>query len=194
MRHLLERFPGADSALIVPGGAALFGLQPDCRLLCDVRKSEKLLTKARAFLREHQDHTTVVKIRTSTPLTQTDLIELEHLLAKSGVGSTEEIERAKAESHGLGLFIRSLVGLDREAAKKALGGFLSGKAMSANQIEFVNLIINQLTEHGIMDATLLYESPFTDVAPQGPEALFTPQQVDELVAILREVHSTAMAA
>ena len=27
------------------------------------------------------------------------------------------IDRAKAESHGLGLFIRALVGLDREAAK-----------------------------------------------------------------------------
>jgi hypothetical protein len=48
MRHLLERFPGDDSALIVPGGAALFGLQPDCRLLCDVRKSEKLLYRDKA--------------------------------------------------------------------------------------------------------------------------------------------------
>ena len=31
----------------------------------------------------------------------------------------------------------SLVGLDRQAAKEALAGFMSGKTMSANQIEFV---------------------------------------------------------
>jgi hypothetical protein len=39
------------------------------------------------------------------------------------------------------LFVRSLVGLDRQAAKDALAGFLSGKALSANQIEFVGLIV-----------------------------------------------------
>jgi type I site-specific restriction endonuclease len=59
------------------------------------------------------------------------------------------------ESHGLGLFVRSLVGLDRSAAKDALAGFLAGKALAANQIEFVNLIVNHLTEHGVMEATLL---------------------------------------
>ena len=53
----------------------------------------------------------------------------------------EDIERAEAESQGLGLFVRSLVGLDREAAKEALAGFLAGKTLSANQIEFVNLIV-----------------------------------------------------
>ena len=49
-------------------------------------------------------------------------------------------------------------GLDREAAKKALGGFLAGKTWRANQIEFLNLIIDYLTEHGAMDARLLYDS------------------------------------
>jgi hypothetical protein len=39
----------------------------------------------------------------------------------------------------LGLFVRSLVVLDREAAKRALGKFISGGNLSANQIELVNL-------------------------------------------------------
>ncbi len=67
----------------------------------------------------------------------------------------------KAESPGLGLFVCSLVGLDREIAKQELARFLSGKTLNSNQIEFANMIVDYLTEHGVMDAILLYESPFT---------------------------------
>ncbi len=84
--------------------------------------------------------------------------------------------------------------LDREAAKEALAGFLSGKTLSANQIEFVNLIVDHLTEHGVMDAAQLYESPFTDLAPRGPDGLFTSTQVDELVAVLHQIKAAAIAA
>jgi type I restriction enzyme R subunit len=128
------------------------------------------------------------------PLTAGDLAELERILSESGVGGAEEINHAKEESHGLGLFVRSLVGLDREAAKEALAGFLTGKTLGANQIEFVNLIVNHLTEHGVMDASLLYESPFTDLTPQGPDGLFTSAQVEELMAVLQRVTATALAA
>ena len=92
------------------------------------------------------------------------------------------------------MFVRSLVGLDREAAKEAFADFLKGKTLSANQIEFVNLIIDHLTEHGVMAPELLYESPFTDLTPQGPDGIFSSTQVDELLAVLTTVRATAVAA
>lgn len=99
-----------------------------------------------------------------------------------------------SDSHGLGLFVRSLVGLDREAAKQAFAGFLTSKKFGANQIEFVNLIVDHLTEHGVMGAALLYESPFTDLTPRGPEELFSAAQLDELLAVLDRVRDAALAA
>jgi len=45
-----------------------------------------------------------------------------------------------------------------------------------------------------MSAALLYESPFTDLTPRGPEGLFTSSQVEALVAVLDQVRGTAIAA
>lgn len=155
---------------------------------------EKFRAKTRAFLLEHQDNNVIYKLRMNISLTSSDLDELERILSESGVGRKEDIARAKDISHGLGLFARSLVGLDREAAKRSLATFISGKTLIANQIEFINLIINHLTEHGTIDTALLYESPFTDITPYGPDGLFTSAQVDELIGVLEQITATALVS
>ena len=45
-----------------------------------------------------------------------------------------------------------------------------------------------------MEASRLYESPFTDLTPQGPDALFSGADVDELIALLDSVRAKAVAA
>jgi type I restriction enzyme, R subunit len=154
---------------------------------------ERFRIKARVFLREHEGHVTIHKLRWNKALTGSDLAELERMLVDAGIGSAADIVRAKREASGLGLFIRSLVGMDREAAKQAFGVFLAGRTPSANQVEFVNLIVDHLTEHGVMEPARLYESPFTDINPRGPEGVFTEPQVDELVSVLKEIRQTAAA-
>lgn len=153
---------------------------------------EKFREKARAFLREHLDHLAIQKLRLNEPLTALDLKELERVLSESGVARPAHLQRAAEENESLGLFVRSLIGLDREAAKRAFNAFSAGKTMTANQLEFINLIIDHLTAHGAMPPALFYESPFTDLNPQGPEAVFSSTQVDELVGLLEEVRARAV--
>lgn len=154
----------------------------------------KFRAKAQTFLRQHLDHAAVRKLRTNQPLTPNDLQDLERLLIEGGVGNAEDIQRAAADAQGLGLLVRFLVGMDRSAAKEALGNFAGGKTLTANQIEFVSMVIDHLAEHGFVEPVTLYESPFTDITPHGPDALFAPAELDELLRSLELVRASAMAA
>lgn len=124
----------------------------------------KFVAKVRAFLRQRLDHMVISKLRTNRPLTAGDLAELERLLAESGAAAPEDVRRAADEARGLGLFVRSLVSMDRAAAKEALAGYTNGKTPSANQLEFVNLIVDHSPAHGAIEPARLYESPFTHCA------------------------------
>lgn len=153
---------------------------------------ERFRVKARHFLRGHQDHVAVHKLRTNRQLTPTDLEELERILRDSGLGTLEDVEQAKAAA-GLGLFVRQLVGMDRAAAQDAFAAFIAGRPLTANQIEFVDMVVEHLTEHGAMDAGKLYESPYTDLNPLGVDGLFAQERVDELLSVLEEIRRRAAA-
>jgi len=153
----------------------------------------RFLAKTRQFLKTNENHITIHKLRRNIALTSSDLDQLERMMVDAAVGTAEEIAHAKEENHGLGIFIRSLVGLDREAAKEAFGEFVAGGTATANQLEFINLIVDHLTEHGVMKPERLYESPFTDINPHGPEGVFASAQVDRLVAVLAEIRERAAA-
>lgn len=147
--------------------------------------------KARHFLRANEDHIAVQKLRRNEPLTPTDLAELERIFVEAQVAAPEDLERVQADG-GLGLFVRSLVGLDREAAKAVFGAFTAQRRLSANQIEFLNMIIDHLTERGSMDPRLLYESPFTDLDPMGLAGMFG-DDAGAVVDILAEVRRRTAA-
>lgn len=62
------------------------------------------------------------------------------------------------------------------------------------RIELVNLVVDHLTEHGVVTPGLLYESPSTDLAPRGPESSFDSEQLDGLLRALDALRATASAA
>lgn len=89
--------------------------------------------------------------------------------------------------------MRGLVGLDREAAKAAFSAFTAARTLTAAQIEFLDTIINHLTERGEMDPRLLYASPFTDFDPMGVAGIFPGAEAEEVISILEDVKRRAAA-
>ncbi len=154
---------------------------------------ERFKNKTRAFLREHQDRIAVQKLRRNLPITQGDLEELEKILLDQAINNSELVEQARQESGGLGLFVRSLVGLERAAVMEAMSEFLNDSTATASQINFVNYIVECLTHNGAITDNLFYESPFIDIAPTGPESIFPAVKVQQLENAIQEIRQRAVA-
>ena len=132
--------------------------------------------KIRGYLESHQDHLVVHRLRTNQPLTTTDLEGLEAALVAVGEEEGETLLSgllARSEAPSLAYFVRTLVGFDRVAAQAAFSEFLNDRSLSTPQIRFVELVIEQLTARGVMDASALYEAPFSQIHGGGPDELFS---------------------
>jgi type I restriction enzyme R subunit len=131
--------------------------------------------KVNDYLRNHLTHIVVHRLRTNQPLTADDLKSLETTLVQIGDEDGETLLSdllARSESPSLAHFVRSLVGMDRSAAQAAFSQFLNDRSLTAQQIRFVEMVIDQLTARGIMDASALYEPPFSNLHAGGPDELF----------------------
>ena len=147
--------------------------------------------KAKHFLKENLADDVVAKVRSGETLTLVDMEALQRVLVGAGIGDTDTFAEASKRAGSFGLFVRSLVGLDRAAAMRAFDKFLDDKRYSANQIRFVEMVIAYLADNGTIDPGRIYDSPFISVAPQGPELLYSPSDADEFFEIVKHFYDTA---
>lgn len=152
---------------------------------------ERFRAKATAYLSQHQDHVALQRLRRNKQLTADDLASLEEMLVAAG-GERVDIIWAAERTGGLGLFIRSLVGLDRQAATEAFGHFLDGTKFTVDQVRFVQLIVEELISNGVMEPRRLFESPYTDHAPTGPDVFFPDADLRVIVETLNDIKEHAM--
>lgn len=154
---------------------------------------DRFRSKVEAQMAELLQIDAVRKIHDNQPITAEDLSVVEQALVEVGVGTMDEVAAAAQDASGLGLFIRSVVGLDRSAAKAAMAESIDLGRLGTVQIQFVNLVVDYLASRGVLPAEALYEDPFTGIAPEGPDGLFRSDEVDRLIEALHMVHDNAVA-
>lgn len=148
--------------------------------------------KVRRFIDEHRDHIAFIKLRKAEPLTPQDLEELERFFTEHGIAAPEDLETIKAEQ-GLGRFLRSLTGLDRSAAKEAFSSFIAEQQLTADQLEFLDRVIDALTETGFVDPKNFYESPYTDIDSQGIVGVFPKERAKQIIQIVKALNNVEVA-
>ena len=117
--------------------------------------------KAEFYVRSHQNHIAIAKLKTNQPLTETDVKSLENILW-SEVGTKQDYEKEYGQMP-LGEFVRGIVGLDMNAAKEAFAHYVDQNHLDSRQIYFVNQIIEYIVHNGMLkDFSILQDTPFTD--------------------------------
>lgn len=156
--------------------------------------------KVEDYLRNHLNNIVIHRLRTNQPLSADDLKSLEQTLVQIGEDNGATLLSdllARSATPSLAHFVRSMVGMDRSTAQAAFSQFLSDQSLTATQIRFVQLVIDQLTSRGVMDASALYEPPFTNLHFGGPDELFAGKQqvINAVFSILKsfepQVHTLA---
>ena len=64
---------------------------------------------------------------------------------------------------------------------------------SADQIAFINQVLDYLGRKGYMETGALLEQPFTDLHYRGPYGLFPDRHVDRIVSIIDTINGKAVA-
>jgi type I restriction enzyme R subunit len=78
-------------------------------------------------------------------------------------------------------------------AKVALSGFIAERQLLANQLEFLDRIIDALTEAGFVDPESFYESPYTDIDSQGIVGVFPKDQAKQIIEIVQVLNTVEAA-
>ncbi len=149
--------------------------------------------KIELYIQDHQDQLTIQKLKRNKSITQADLDVLEGLLLDaSGMSDMEAYREKILQEKPLGTFIRELIGLDMNAAKEAFSSFLDAESYNAEQIQFVDQVIDYLVNNGILDMSQLFEPPFTDNHGESAYGFFDEGTVVELFGVIRKVNANAV--
>lgn len=150
--------------------------------------------KVEQYLKEQSNNITIHKLRNNIPITKGDLRELERMLFEQGtIGTKDEFIKAYGEQP-LGKFIRSIIGLDVQAAKLAFGEILNNQTLNTQQIRFMDAIINFLNVKGIIEPSMLFEAPFTDINSNGIGGLFDDIAATRIISLLEKISHNAEVA
>lgn len=139
------------------------------------------------YLSDHSESGAVYKIRHLEQLDSSDLEELKHVLTEE-LGNKEDYDNI-SKGQDFGVFVRTIVGLDRESVNAYLADYFSRYSFNSQQQQFVHEIVNFVMENGDITLDDLTDSePFKKV---DYTELFNPTR--PLYDIVRFFHNSVSA-
>ena len=149
--------------------------------------------RVESYVRTHTNHLVIQKLKTNKPITETEINALESILFN---GVTVGTKQDYIDTYGdkpLGVFIRSIVGLEVAAAQDTFAEFIQTGSLKADQMTFINNIISYLTKNGMIDKAMLFKPPFTNIHQDGLIGLFDDASANKVIQLVHEVNENALA-
>lgn len=151
-------------------------------------------SRVERFIRENKNNITISKLSTNQPITIEELNSLEGMLFDGAERGTKEDFVQKYGEQPLGKFVRSILGLEEEAANKAFADFLQVGNLRADQMTFIQNIISYLTKNGTIEKGLLFEAPFTNLHDQGIMGIFDDADAVKIIRIIEGINGNSGVA
>ena len=99
------------------------------------------------WVRKNKNHLVIDKLYKNVPVTTKELELLEEFLMQEA--ESKDRLFTEYEEQPLGKFVRKIIGLDIEAAQKHFATFIQQANLNANQITFIQKIIDFHNSHSI---------------------------------------------
>lgn len=134
------------------------------------------------------ENTILQKIREHKPVKEEEITALVSSIITQNPGVDLKVlnEFYGRTANDLHATIIELVGIDQHAIENHFTDFLhQHPKLTHVQVRFMNLLKKYISEHGTITIDKLYEAPFTSVSHEGVDGVFKPEDVDELVAVLK---------
>ncbi len=120
--------------------------------------------KVLEYLSENSDNPVIQKIKNLEQLTNSDIRQLEKVLWQE-LGSKDDYEKYTANKiyGNVAIFIRSLVGIERETALQKFSQFIDTNSLNSVQLEYLKSILDYVSVNGDINSQILTnKEPFTE--------------------------------
>ena len=142
-----------------------------------------------------QQNPILQKIQNGSQVSENEAKELAELLHEEHPHITEDLLRSVYKNNKAHFiqFIRHILGIEvlksfPEAVNEAFELFIrSHSNLSVRQLDFLNLLQNFLMEREKVEKKDLVEAPFTVIHPQGIRGVFTPSEINEIIAMTEKL-------
>lgn len=192
LRNLIQYLEPENRKNLYTNFTDTIGNIGDIEILTQYQELGSYRKRVEKFIRENQHHITIHRICTNKPISKSELDELERLLFSIDKAGNKALLEKATGGAPLGKFIRSILGLDINAAKEAFGEFLSKGNLSVDQINFINTIIDYLNVKGTIDRQMLFDKPFTEINDEGLTGVFSMEQAGMIVSIVDKINKNAV--
>ncbi|KQB43887.1 Type I restriction-modification system, restriction subunit R [Flavobacterium daejeonense] len=161
-------------------------------ILASYTRLQSYKDRVESFIRKNRTHLVIDKLYKNIPITPSELELLEQFLMQEA--ESKERLFKEYEEQPLGMFVRKILGLDIEAANKHFAAFIQEENLNANQITFVNTIIDYLNKNGVLDTKMLTQSPFNAQNDNGIIGIFQDEdaKIHKIISLLKVVNQNAL--
>ena len=152
---------------------------------------EDYRARVNEYVEAHKEQPAINKLLHNEPISADDYKELERIFTEE-LGTVEDYQ-INYQDTPFGLLIRKIAKMDRDAAYAAFSTFIAEERPNAEQIHFIEQVVDYVVENGCIDNVIdLMKAPFD--RPYKFSAIFSREEQMKFVQIIKCIKENALAA